>query len=148
TVKVVGASSMGAEGTPVQSTANGGMHVNQRNAAGTEIAYNHGAPDAATIRTASQLGVGGAAVTPTNRVPTTDLLNLGYLTAEKTATNTATIARVGATNMVGRKVIEIINTGNVVIYVGSSTVTVSGATRGRPINPKGSYSIAFAENID
>ena len=37
TVKVVGADATGVEQTPVQSTANGGLHINLRNLAGTEV---------------------------------------------------------------------------------------------------------------
>lgn len=36
-VKVVGATSAGVEQTPVQSTANGGLHINRRDSAGTEL---------------------------------------------------------------------------------------------------------------
>lgn len=148
-VKLTGANNASGDETNFASVdANGNLLVNQRTSSGSEISYNHGVSDSSTQRVAAQLGVNGAAATTTNRVPTTDLLNLGFITAEKTSTSAASVARVGVANQVGRKVIEIINTSTVVIYVGSSTVAVNGANRGRPINPKASYSIALADNVD
>lgn len=146
--KIIGSDATGLETTPVAATTSGGLHSNIRTNNGTEIAYNHGVPDAATVRVAAQLGVGGTAVSDTVRVPATDILNIGIATSEKTATATAAIARVGVANLVGRKAIEIVNTSTVVIYVGASNVAVTGANRGRPINPKGSFSLALAPNVD
>lgn len=147
-IKIIGSDATGLENTPVNATSAGGLHSNLRTSNGTEVSYNHGAPDAATVRVAAQLGVGGNAVSDTVRVPTTDILNLGIATSEKTASTTATVARVGAANLAGRKAIEIVNTSTVVIYVGAANVAVSGANRGRPINPKGSFFLALAPNVD
>lgn len=79
---------------------------------------------------------------------TATICNIAIKTAEKTSSSTRSIARVGAANLVGRKAIEIVNTSTVVIYVGSSTVTTSGATRGRPIDPKSSFAVDLADNVD
>lgn len=89
-----------------------------------------------------------ASVDGNGRVQTSDVLVLSFITAEKTSTSTRSIARVGAANLVGRKAIEIVNTSTVVLYVGSSTVTTSGATRGRPIDPKSSFAVDLADNVD
>lgn len=89
-----------------------------------------------------------ASVDGNGRVQTSDVLVLSFITAEKTSTPTRSIARVGAANLVGRKAIEIVNTSTVVLYVGSSTVTTSGATRGRPIDPKSSFAVDLADNVD
>lgn len=148
TVKIVGASVTGLEQTPVESTNGGGLHVNLRTASGTEVDFGHAGATAATLRTASQIGVGGQAVSDTNRVPSTDILNIGIVTAEKTSTATASIVRVGASNLVGRKALEIVNTSNVAMYVGASNVAVSGANRGRPIDPKASFYISLAANVN
>lgn len=149
TVKVVGADlSSGSETNFASVTNAGGVHSNLRNHQGTELTYGHGNANNHTLRVAAELGLGGDQVTTTNRVPTTDLLNNAYVTAEKTSTATATIVRVGGSNLTNRKVIEIVNTGNVVVYVGASNVTSTGANRGRPINPKGNYNVALASNVD
>lgn len=79
---------------------------------------------------------------------TATICNVAIKTAEKTSTSTRSIARVGAVNLAGRKAIEIVNTSTVVLYVGSSTVTTSGATRGRPIDPKSSFAVDLADNVD
>src|SRR5690606_1113787 len=96
----------------------------------------------------SNIQVGNLDVTATNRVPTTDVLNIAFSTAEKTSTPTRSVARVGAANLVGRKAIEITNTSTVVVYVGNASVTTTGATRGRPIEPKGSFAVDLAETVD
>lgn len=79
---------------------------------------------------------------------TATICNIAIKTAEKTSTSTRSIARVGSVNLAGRKAIEIVNTSTVAMYVGDSTVTVSGSTRGRPIEPKGSFSVDLAANVD
>lgn len=84
----------------------------------------------------------------TNIARSVGTLNYGLVTAEKTSTSSASILRVGDSNLGGRKVLEVINTGTVVIYVGSSSVTTSGATRGRPVRPNGSYALDVGETVD
>lgn len=90
----------------------------------------------------------GSLIDSSNRLPTSDLLVLSLISAENTATTGRGIARVGTSNLAGRKVIEIINTSNVVIYVGSSMVTTTGSTRGRPIRPNASYSVSLSDAVD
>ena len=122
-VKIAGADRDTGQETSFAETTNGSLKVNLRDA-------------------------NGNAISETNRLPTTDVLNIGIATSEKTATSTASVVRVGAANFVGRKAIEVVNTSTVVIYIGNSTVSVSGTTRGRPIDPKSSFAIDLAANVD
>lgn len=131
-----------------KTSAGGGGYINVKvNPSGT-LETNANQTDHDNLNANANIQVGNADVTSTNRVPVTDVLNLAFITAEKTSTSTASIARVGAANLVGRKAIEIVNTSTVVLYVGSSTVTTSGATRGRPIDPKSSFAVDLAGNVD
>lgn len=147
-VRIVGADLSGTETTPIGSTSVGAMKTSIRTSTDNEIAFGHGSADSSTVRTAAQIGVGGSAVSTSNRVPTTDILTSSYITAGKTSTNTASIARVGTSNLTGRKVIEIINTSSGFIYVGSSTVATSGSNQGRPVRPNGTYMIAVSDAVD
>ena len=131
-----------------ESSAGGGGFVNVKvNASGTlETNVNQGAHD--NLNANANIQIGNTDVTATNRVPVTDILNVAINTAEKTSTATASIARVGAANLVGRKAVEIVNTSNIVIYVGNSSVSVTGANRGRPINPKASFALDLGDNVN
>lgn len=131
-----------------KTTAGGGDYVNVKvNPSGT-LETNANQPTHDNLNANANIQVGNADVTTTNRVPVTDVLNLSIVTSEKTSTSTASIARVGGANLVGRKAIEIVNTSTVVMYVGGSTVAVSGANRGRPIDPKASFALDLAANVD
>lgn len=99
------------------------------------------------LRTSTDVQVSGNNISPSNPLPAYDILQSDYITAEKTATSTRSPLYVGVDNLLGRKHVEIINTGNVVLYVGSDTVTTTGSTRGRPVNPRGSYRISVSDAV-
>lgn len=100
------------------------------------------------LSTKANMQVGSSDVSTTNRVPVTDVLNLSISTSEKTSTSTASIVRVGVSNLTGRKAIEVYNTSTITIYVGASNVATSGANRGRPIPPNGFFSLDLSANVD
>jgi len=77
-----------------------------------------------------------------------DILKNKYITAEKTSTSARSLLCVEASTLFGRGAVEVVNTGNVVLYIGDSTVTTSGSTRGRPVNPKASYAVCLGGSVD
>lgn len=107
-----------------------------------------GIDDLNRLSTKSDVQIGGSNLSPSNPLPSYDILHSSYITAEKTSTTSRDLLNARSVNLVGRKHIEIINTGNVVLYVGSNTVTTTGSTRGRPINPRGSYRVSISSAVD
>lgn len=91
-VVVVGATSTGLETTPIQSTTQGGLHVNLRNNAGTEV---------------------GTTAAP---VMVSDILNVSAVQTTLSVSTTALECKVGVSTLANRKTLIIQAQGTSLTY--------------------------------
>lgn len=123
--KVVGSDATGAEQTPVQSTAQGGLHTNLRNVTGLEIGIT-----ANPVVTRAGDGTDLQNVSSNGEAKVIDGLRNGGVhgALASTTASVAVEAKVGASRLTNRKllVITVLSTG--VFYGLDNTVTVLTGT--------------------
>lgn len=126
-VKLVGADAAGLEQTPVQSTSSGGLHSNLRNNAGTEIGTT---ANPVVVRPGDGADLG--AVTSNGDLKVVDGVRNGgvFGSISTTTANTAIEARVGASRLANRKVIQITCLGTNCFWGLDNTVS---SVNGTPI---------------
>lgn len=76
-----------------------------------------------------------------------DVILSDYQSALKTVGLTQVLAAVGGSNLSGRQELLIFNDGNFTLYYGPNGVTISGSTKGIPIQPGGLVNLPFGPNV-
>ena len=77
-----------------------------------------------------------------------DVVNREFIHVKKTVGTTAIVARVGSENLAGRQELVLVNMGDIDVYWGNSTVTITGSTQGVPIVSGGVANVQYGDRIN